>query len=183
MQASGRRINNFSIGTVIIPWASFIVFTATGNIVLIDYIHVMTGAIWTGTDIFLGLIFSRVLKSVDFKTIASISKRIIPMTTYFIPSVSILTPAAGLVLALKLNAFLEFPNYFMWSMVILGLIIVGISFLLILPTSIKISKVESVKEEDLTFISINMKRLGQYAGIQLIFQVIIIGFMAILVVY
>lgn len=174
----------FASGMIIVPWASFIIFLMSGNLLLLDYIHVLTGAIWTGTDVFLGLIFSRVVKTLDNRTKYDISQRILPMTLYFIPSVTILTPMAGIFLAIKENAFKGLPIGFIVSLFVIGIILVLISYIFILPASLKLKKLEEEKEgeEKYSKSSIQLNKLTMYGAIQLLFQIIIIGFMAYFVV-
>jgi uncharacterized membrane protein len=185
--SSKFKENSFGYWAIIIPWVAFLVILISGSLLFLDYIHVLTGAIWTGTDIFLGLIFSRVIKTLDLKTKADVSKRILPITLYFIPSVSILTPVAGMVYALRENTFAGLSFYFIVALFLTGIILVLISFLLILPSSLKIKRMtenwESKDEENLLSISSSIRRITIYAAMQLLFQIIIIGFMAYLVVF
>ncbi|MHB1439385.1 MAG: hypothetical protein ACYCSO_00795 [Cuniculiplasma sp.] len=180
------RNQKFAAGSIIIPWVSMVIFTVSGSLLLLDYVHVLTGAIWTGTDVFLGLILSRVIKTLDSETKYDVSQRILPMTLYFIPSVSILTPLAGLILEIRENAFNGFSPTFVILLFLIAIVIILISFLLILPTSLKIYRLnpsKEINEETYVRVSLLMKRLTLSGALQLLFQVIIIGFMAVLVVH
>ena len=175
----------FASGMIIVPWLFFIIFVASGNLLLLDYIHVLIGAIWTGTDVFLGLIFNRVIKTLDGRTKYDISQRILPMSLYFIPSATILTPLAGMILAIKENAFNGLSTEFIVSLFVIGIILLIISFILILPTSLKIRNLANEIGEEVKFAksSYLLKKLTIYGGIQLLFQVLISGFMTYLVVF
>lgn len=175
----------FASGMIIVPWVFFIIFLASGDLLLLDYIHVLMGAIWTGTDVFLGLIFSRVIKTLDSRTKYDVSQRILPMTLYFIPSATILTPLAGMFLAIRENAFKGLSNEFIASLFVVGIILVVISYLFILPTSLNIRNLFKEKNDENKFAKSSnlLRKLTLYGGIQLLFQVIIIGFMAYIVVF
>ncbi|MCL6015175.1 MAG: hypothetical protein M1323_06065, partial [Candidatus Thermoplasmatota archaeon] len=74
---------------------------------------------------------------------------------------------------------------FIVSLFVIGIILLIISFILILPTSLKIRNLANEIGEEVKFAksSYLLKKLTIYGGIQLLFQVIIIGFMAYLVVF
>ena len=177
---SDIRKQKFSYGTVAIPWGAFIIFALSGNLLLLDYIHVLTGAIWAGTDIFLGLIFIRVVKTIDIQTKYDVAQRVLPMTLFFIPSVTVLTPLAGLILAIRENTFRELPSTITISLFAVGLILVVISFIFILPASLKIRKLEKGQRDEIALnrASRLLNNLTVYGAVQLLFQIIIIGFMA-----
>ncbi|MDG7001114.1 MAG: hypothetical protein JRN15_18625, partial [Nitrososphaerota archaeon] len=52
-----------SLVTLFVPIAALLVALASGSFLLLDYVHVLSGATWTGIDLFMGLVMSRVLRS------------------------------------------------------------------------------------------------------------------------
>ncbi len=174
------RKQKFSFGAVAIPWAAFIIFALSGNLLLLDYIHVLTGAIWTGTDIFLGLIFIKVVKTLDIQTKYDVAQRVLPMTLFFIPSATVLTTLAGLILAIRENTFSELPSTLIIPLFAVGAILAVISFIFILPASLKIRKMKEGQRDEaaLNDSSRLLDNLTIYGAVQLLFQIIIIGFMA-----
>ncbi|MGP6220808.1 hypothetical protein [Caldiplasma sukawensis] len=175
--------NKLSAGSVIIPWLAFIAAIVIGNVVFLDYVHVLTGAIWTGSDIFLSIILGRVVKTLGSNQKVSIAKNLIPMTMFYIPSTSLLTPGAGLYLAMIENAFSSVSVQFIYSLIALGVVLVAISFLVILPSSYRILKADEKDSNDANKIIKNLGYITTFAGIQMILQIIMIGFMAVFVVY
>ncbi len=51
-----------SLAIVLIPAISLILITISGNLVLLNYIHVLSGGLWTGIGIFMGLVIGRILQ-------------------------------------------------------------------------------------------------------------------------
>ena len=82
-----------------VPFVALAIAYLWGSILALDYVHVLLGAIWTGVDVFLGLLFSTVMSNAPLETRTNVAVRILPMTLFFIPSVSIAVPLAGYLLA------------------------------------------------------------------------------------
>lgn len=165
-----------------VPAIAFILAYLWGSMLVLDYIHVLIGAIWTGVDVFLGLLFTNVIKTINLETRKNIGVRMIPMTLFFIPSASIITPLAGYVLAVRAGIF-SFTSSLFIAIIIVGVVLVSIGFLTIAPYSYKILREASKREIDLEKISRNMRIVSIGSMFQLIFQVIIISLMAYIVVY
>lgn len=165
----------------IVPLAAVGAAYATGSILILDYVHVLLGAIWTGVDVFLGLIFSNVISSVDAGTRQGISRRIMPMTLFFIPSASVAVPAAGLALALREGIF-QFSPIFM-AILAVGLLLVGSGFATIFPFSLKLRKIVSSDDASDSEVRSKLLVITRGAFLQMILQIAIISLMAYLVVY
>jgi hypothetical protein len=150
--------------------------------IFLDYIHVLIGAVWTGVDVFLGLLFSNVIRTIGPETRKNIGMRMIPMTLFFVPSASIITPLAGYILALRAGIF-SFTSPLFIAIIITGTILVSIGFLTVVPYSYGIARNIANGHWDLDIISRNMKIISMGALLQLVFQVIIISLMAYIVVY
>jgi|YelNatPaOPRAMG01_1025707.scaffolds.fasta_scaffold03752_12 uncharacterized membrane protein len=179
---SMRNIYRTGFIALAVPAIAFVLAYLSGSMLVLDYIHVLIGAIWTGVDVFLGLLFANVIKTINLETRKNIGVRMIPMTLFFIPSASIITPLAGYVLAVKEGIF-SFTSTLFIAIIIVGVILVSIGFLTIVPYSYKVAREASRKEIDLEKISRNMRIVSIGSMFQLIFQVIIISLMAYIVVY
>lgn len=83
----------------IVPGAATVFAIISRNILFLDYDHVLLGAIWTGVDVFFGIIFRFVFKEVSTETRLTVARRMLPATLFFLPASSILTPLAGYFLA------------------------------------------------------------------------------------
>ena len=61
----------------------------------------MTGALWTGIDLFMGFVIGPVLRGVSFETRRAIIAGLIPRTLILMPTLSIVTSTAGWFLAVR----------------------------------------------------------------------------------
>ena len=61
----------------------------------LDFMHVMTGALWTGIDLFMGFVIGPVLRRVSFDTRRSMIAGIIPRTLILMPTLSAITSTSG----------------------------------------------------------------------------------------
>jgi hypothetical protein len=60
---------------VVIPVGAVIVAIFSANLLLLNYVHVFTAVLWTGTDIFMALLLGPILRNVSLSTRKNISKR------------------------------------------------------------------------------------------------------------
>src|SRR5262245_65801949 len=65
----------------------------------LNFVHVMTGALWTGIDLFMGFVIGPILRGVSLETRRSIIAGLIPRTLILMPTLSIITSTAGWFLA------------------------------------------------------------------------------------
>ncbi len=179
---AGNNGLNAGLLAAIIPFVAVGSAFATGSILILDYVHVLLGAIWTGVDVFLGLIFTAVISSVDPETRVAISRRIMPMTLFFLPSVSIAVPAAGLGLAMKEGIF-QLSSPIIVAILVVGLILVGTGFATIFPYSLKLRRIVSGGECNDTEVKSRLRIITMGALLQMTLQIAIISLMAYLVVY
>ncbi len=177
-----KRIYKHGSIAVFIPVLAFIIAYFANNILILDYVHVLLGALWTGVDIFLGIIFSSVIKTINKATKVNIARGMIPMTLFFIPTVSIVVPAAGYVLATSEGIF-SFTSSIFMAIIIIGIILVATGFLTIVPVSWKFSRELSKENPDEDKISKDLSIISKGAFIQMFFQMAIISLMAYIVVF
>ena len=111
----------------------------SGSLLFLDYVHVFSGASWTGMDLFMGLFFSFVMKGLDNKERIEVSKRLTPMMLFFMPSISAVTITAGILLAMREGLFILSSPIIIAVLVIVGILTVQgigiflhLSFLLLL---------------------------------------------------
>lgn len=173
-----NELFNAGIVTIMIPLIALIISVIIPNILALDYVHVLLAAIWTGTDVFLGLIFFIVISGMDEELRYRIAIRLLPMTMFFIPAVSIIVPVAGYLLAVRESIF-KLDPLFISILTISGILII-LSFILILRYSIFI-----YKHQDPGYAKDVSNKLGQIsitASVQLVLQIAIISLMAYIVV-
>ncbi len=104
----------------------------------LNFIHVVTGLLWTGIDLFMGFVIGPILRRVEFPVRRAIISRLMPKMIFIMSPLGVIAPTAGWFLAVELGYLdLAFPQmwWFIAALVvttILGLQGVGI----LLPTNI-----------------------------------------------
>jgi hypothetical protein len=123
--------------------AAFALLTAAilGNSLwLLDWVHVMFGALWTGIDLFMGFVVGPVLRRVPLETRRLMIAGIIPRTLILMPTISTVTSTAGWFLAVRLGFLnLGYPEFW-WVVAALAIVTVltvqGLGYLL--PMNLKL---------------------------------------------
>lgn len=110
------------------------------SIWFLNFVHVMSGALWTGIDLFMGFVVGPVMRRVSLDTRRAIIAGLMPRTLVLMPTLSIIASTAGWFLAVRLG-FLQvgFPEFW-WVIVALAIVTVltvqGLGYLL--PTNLKL---------------------------------------------
>ena len=65
-----------------------IVAIARHDIYLLHWIHVLSGALWTGADLFMGFILGPVLRMLDMRARTALIAYLVPRTLLYFPMVS-----------------------------------------------------------------------------------------------
>ena len=110
------------------------------NLWFLNFVHVMTGAVWTGIDLFMGFVIGPVLRRMSLDTRRAMIAGIIPRTLVLMPTLSIITSTAGWFLAVRLGYLdLGYPDFW-WVIAALAIVTVltvqGLGYLL--PTNLKL---------------------------------------------
>lgn len=129
----------------LVPPLVFIGAVVSKNLTWLFYTHVMSGALWTGFDIFMPLIMGRVLRLLDISGRVEVVKRLTPATFFILPSLAATTIVAGIYLAMTLQIF-NLAN--IWIVLALAIVtILGIQgFVILMPNSLRIF-IELAKEQ------------------------------------
>lgn len=168
-----------SILSTAIPTAAITVASIVPGIFVLDYVHVLLGAVWTGTDVFLGLILSIVMSGMDDILKYCIAKRLLPMILSFIPTASAIVPLAGYELALREGVFRMDPLFI--SVISISVALVVLSFAFIFRYAIFIYYQEG--RSAVKAVSNTIRKVSVVASVQLVLQIVIISLMAYLVVF
>lgn len=119
---------------IVIPIGVLVAAIQSNDRWFLNYVHVFTGILWTGTDIFMGFILGPILRGVSFQARREIVVRLMPRMVFYMPTMSVVTTTAGFVLAYRMG-FFDWPAphvYWVWAA--LGLVaamkIQGFGFLL-----------------------------------------------------
>ncbi len=123
--------------------AAFALMTAaivSPSLWLIDFVHVMSGALWTGIDLFMGFVIGPVLRRVSLETRRAMIAGIIPRTLILMPTLSTITSTAGWFLAVRMGFLdLAYPQFW-WVIAALAIVTVltvqGLGYLL--PMNLKL---------------------------------------------
>jgi hypothetical protein len=92
--------------------AVMIAAIAASNFWLLDFIHVFTGLLWTGIDLFMGFVLGPILRRMDLNVRREVVRRLVPRTLFLMPALAIIAGTTGWYLAVKLGyTALPWPDY------------------------------------------------------------------------
>ncbi len=164
--------------------AMMIAALATRSFYLLDYTHVLSGALWTGADLFMGFILGPVMRRLEPPQRKAVISYLVPRTLLYMPVVALTTGTAGWFLATWAGFLLADSPMRPWVFVALAIItlltVQGLGVLL--PNNLRIYRELQRPQPDIARISrINRTNL-MLSGVQGVFQVLIILVMAHLTV-
>lgn len=162
---------------VLVPVGALVVALLLNQFVVLDYVHVMSGALWTGIDIFMGLVIGPILGRMTGPARADFVQRLVPTMLFLMPALASVTITAGIYLAMMEGIF--HLNYLAIQLAgIFVLILAGQGFGIFLPNELRIVLELRKEHPDVGKIG----RLGllnaRLAGVQAVFQVALIFVMA-----
>jgi hypothetical protein len=160
--------------------AVMIAAIARRDIFLLNWIHVLSGALWTGADLFMGFILGPVLRQLDMQARTAVIAYLVPRTLLYFPMVSLTAGTAGWFLVEWLGYML--PESPMFPLTVLSLVLVavmtvqGLGFLL--PNSLRIwSELRRPEPDRERIVRLNGINIW-LAGTQGVLQIVIIVVMA-----
>lgn len=165
---------------IVIPIGALIVAIFSASLLLLNYVHVFTAILWTGTDIFMAFLLGPVLRNVGLSTRKEIISWLMPKMVFYMPTVAAVTTTAGYFLALKVGLItLQFPVVYWVATVLIivsAMFIMGLGILL--PTNLRIYFEMKKSEPDMSTIQKLMKKYVKVVAIQTVMQFAIIFIMA-----
>jgi hypothetical protein len=150
------------------------------GVFLLNFIHVMSGVLWTGIDLFLGFIIGPILRRQSWDTRRAFTAALIPRTMVLMPTLAIVTGTSGWFLAQRMGYLdLGYPEFW-WVAAALAIItILTIQGLGILtPTNILVYLEMQKAAPDVEKIGRWMRTYVRVVAIQGVMQVAIIVVMA-----
>lgn len=128
------------IGFALLALAGMVATIVIDNHWMLNFVHVMSGALWTGIDLFMGFIIGPVLRLLPLETRRAVIRGLVPRTLVLMPTLSILTTTAGWYLAKRMGYFdLPYPEFW-WVVAALAIVTVltiqGLGYLL--PTNLRL---------------------------------------------
>ena len=165
---------------IVIPIGALIVAIVTANLLLLNYVHVFTSILWTGTDIFMAFLLGPILRKVSLSTRKEVISWLMPKMVFYMPTVASVTTTAGYFLASKMGLItLESPVVYWITTVLIIVTVMLIQGLgILLPTNVKVYNELRKKEPDMTKIQRLMRRYVKVVATQAILQFVIIFIMA-----
>ena len=101
-----------------------IVAIATNSLWALDFYHIVGGGLWTGIDLFLGLVLGPIMGSMSIPSRIELSSRLMPKLLLIMPTVVTMTLGAGFQLARSLgNLSANSPQH---SWLVASYIVVGV---------------------------------------------------------
>jgi hypothetical protein len=176
------KLLRWSFTVAIIPPIVLVTALATNSRYLLDYVHVISGGTWTGFDIYMGVVMSRILRLLDIPARVEVAKRLTPITFFILPSLAATAITAGIYLAQSEGKFV-FSSPWIIAAGVIVLILTVQGFGVFLPNGVRIFIELAKKNPDTAKIAkLNMRNI-RLAGSQGVFQVLIILVMAHLAMY
>lgn len=156
--------------------AVMIAAIAIGNFWFLDFMHISSSLLWTGTDLFMGFVLGPILRRMDLSIRREVARRLTPRTLFLMPTVSIISGTTGWFLAVKLGyAGLDWPAYG-WVAAALVLVtlmtVLGLGFLT--PVNVLMCLELQKAKPDLNKIGYWMRRYFYAVAAQGVMQVAIL---------
>jgi hypothetical protein len=178
--AAPRLIRLGNLWWVAAALAAMVAVILGRDLWLLNFLHVMTGLLWTGIDLFMGFVLGPILRRVDLPVRRAIVTRLMPRMVFIMPTLSIIAPTTGWYLAEHVG-FLDLPWPAMWWMVAAlaistVLAIQGLGILL--PTNLSVCLELQKDRPDLDKLARRMRLYLWFIASQGLMQVLIIVVMA-----
>ncbi len=174
----------FIFAAVFIPTGALIYAMNFGTVTILNYVHIMTGALWTGIDLFMGFVLGPVLGTLDPQARAAVFRRLIPKMTFLMPVLATVTITAGMQLAERIgllsfsDLFGALSNPWLLAAAIIAALLTVQGFGIMLPNEVRVFKQLVSETPDIDKISRLGMRNARLGGIQGLFQLAIIFIMA-----
>jgi hypothetical protein len=170
-------ITPYSVVTLFVPLVALVFVLAYGNLLALNYLHVLNGGTWTGIDLFMGVVMGRILKGLEPQARTQVIKKLVPLMLFLMPALATVAITSGINLASKMG-MLTFASPMIIAAVIIVVILTVQGFGIIMPTEIRIFLELRKKEPNRDKIIKWGMRNVKLAGSQGIFQVALIFVMA-----
>ena len=97
---------------VAVALAVMIAVIASRHLWALNFLHVFTGLLWTGIDLFMGFLLGPILRVIDIPARKAVLLRLTPRTLFLMPTLAIVNGTTGWYLA-EIMGFtaLPWPQY------------------------------------------------------------------------
>jgi len=150
-----------------------VVVIASGHLWSLNFVHVFSGLLWTGIDLFMGFVLGPILRVIDISARKAVLLRLTPRTLFLMPTLSIITGTTGWFLAKDMGfTALDWPQYG-WVAAAVALVVLmaiqGLGYLL--PTNLRVCPELQRNNPDPTKIARLTNRYFMAVAIQGVMQV------------
>ena len=164
----------------LIAIAVMIAAIVADNLFLLTFIHIMAGLMWTGIDLFMGLVVGPILRQLDLEARRPFIMRLMPKMLFLMPTLAIVTGTAGWYLAeARGYTALDYPEF---GWILAALVIVAVLAVqglgILLPTNLRVLLELQKPAPDLAKIGRLMRLYVRVVASQAIMQIVIIVVMA-----
>lgn len=152
----------------------------SANYLFLNYVHVFTAVLWTGTDIFMAFLLGPILRNVSLSTRREVVTWLMPKMIFFMPTVASVTSTAGYFLASKMGLIsLDSPTVYWISTVLIIVSVMLIQGLgILLPTNLRVYIELKKCDPDMIKIQKLMRIYVRVVAVQAVLQFVIIFIMA-----
>lgn len=143
----------------------------------LDYVHVMTGGMWTGIDVFMGIFGRTVMMRISPASRVEVAKRLVPTMLFLMPSIASVATTAGYVLANRVGAWNLGSVYIQATVIVVAILLIQ-GFGILLPNELRVFlELRRDSPDTGRIVKLSMRNLN-VSGSQAVFQIIIIFIMA-----
>jgi hypothetical protein len=178
-----KKLLLWSFSVAIVPPVVLVGALAIKSQFLLDYVHVITGATWTGFDVFMGVVMTRIMRLLDVPSRVEVAKRLTPTTFFILPSLAATAITAGIYLAQAEGKF-DLSSPWIIAAGVVVLILTAQGFGIFMPNGIRIflELSKTTGPDTAKIAKLNMRNI-RLAGSQAVFQIVLILIMAHLAMY
>jgi hypothetical protein len=163
--------------TLFVPIVALVLVLAYGNLLALNYLHVLTGGNWTGIDLFMGVVMGRILKGLEPQARTQVIKKLVPLMLFLMPALATVAITSGINLASRMG-MLTLASPMIVAAVVIVVILSVQGFGILMPTEIRIFLELRKKAPNRDKIIKWGMRNVKLAGSQGVFQVALIFVMA-----
>ena len=166
----------FIVLSVGVPVGALIYALNSESFTSLNYVHIMAGSLWTGIDLYLGFVLGPVLGSLDPGERVAVFMRLMPRMTFLMPVLAGVTFTSAFELTNRMGLPLDNP-WIIAALVVTGILCIQ-GFAVLLPNEIRIFKQLLSDKPDTDKIARLGMQNARLGGVQGVFQLAIIFFMA-----
>ncbi len=165
---------------IVVPIGVLVAAVESDSRWFLNYVHVFTAILWTGTDIFMGFILGPILRRVPVAARREVIVRLMPRMIFYMPTVSGVPITAGWILASRMG-FFEWPVphvYWVWAAVAIVALMTVQGFGFLLPANLRVYFEMRRPQPDMGKIQRLMRLYVRVVASQAVLQFAIIFIMA-----